>query len=522
MYFERKTAVAMSNTFTKVLPTASADEFRLPHSVWNFCETLMDRTIGRMQEEVWLGRPCIHIHWAGGFPPGGEEATAMYGCAYWYYGVGYIRLPIRVWNESFVTWGMFPIDAVNDTKYNANQIRIASPCSGYWNFQSSSQKTGGREGRRVIEVWWEGPIPSVDWADFVKQIPLTFDWEGTRYTDVMPAEVEVRVGVTYGYFQLRDNKEWIRPYQRWEYSYYNEISLVCQASGDFLTNEWAAEAMMIPNELDFNQQKYSFKKPDSTWMTLSKVYGAFKIMVKPPRIENWRIYAYKTLDGLPNVVELKYNVTPSSDLPGYGDNLIQLQIMEYESWYVPRDAQSYELDTALNDQNGLITRPTWAVHEVGGNWSVGMNGHTSGTPTHIPLDSADIGLAILRAFLTLVGLDFVLDLGDLNVQYTPPPDDSVDFNPVQSSSSSNANDGRDPLNNNLPSTAGCNFPTYAVRYPELMDIYGVTLKGYIEDYILRGADAGRDCRPDLKIWSADAYRQRYTEQLVQIPHRGIF
>ena len=83
MYFERKTAVAMSNTFTKVLPTALADAFRLPYFVWNVCETLMYRTMGRMQEEVWLGRPCIHIHWAGGFPPGGEEATAMYGCVYW-------------------------------------------------------------------------------------------------------------------------------------------------------------------------------------------------------------------------------------------------------------------------------------------------------------------------------------------------------------------------------------------------------------------------------------------------------
>ena len=510
----------MSIPFTKILPPALSDEFRLPYSVWNVCETLMDRTMGHFQESEWVGHPCIHIHWAGGLPPGGEGATANYGCAYWYQGVGYIRRPIRVWKDLFGMWGLFPIDGGDDPKYNANQIRIASPCSGNWNFQASSQKTGGREGRRVIQVWWEGPIPAADWVEFVKQIPLTFEWEGTVYTDVLPADMEVRAGVTHGYFQLRDNKEWINPYERWEYTYYNQISLVCQASGDFITSDWAAEALLIPNTLYFNNRKYTFTKPDHTWVTFNKVYGEFKVMVKPPRIENWRIYAYKELEGAPETVELKYNVTPSSDLPGYGENLIKLQLIEYETWYVPQDAEIYQMDTPLNDQNGLLTRPTWAG-QVAGKWSVGMNGYTAGPPRFIPKDPADGALMFARVLLSIFSLDFVLDLGT-NVSYTPPPEDTLAYNPIQTSATTATNDAKDPLNSNLPSTTGCNFPTYAVRYPELMDIYGVNLKGYIEDYLLRGAAAGRDCRPDLKVWSANAYRDRYKQQLAQIPYRGIF
>ena len=49
---------------------------------------------------------------------------------------------------------------------------------------------------------------------------------------------------------------------------------------------------------------------------------------------------------------------------------------------------------------------------------------------------------------------------------------------------------RDPKNDKLPFTVGCNFPTYAVRYPELMDEYGTDVLRYIQHYLLIGGDKG--------------------------------
>ena len=175
-------------------------------------------------------------------------------------------------------------------------------------------------------------------------------------------------------------------------------------------------------------------------------------------------------------MELKYNVTPSSDLPGYGENLIKLQLIEYETWYVPQDAEIYQMDTPLNDQNGWLTRPTWAG-QLAGKWTAGMNGYAAGTPRFIPKDPAEGGLMFARVLLALVGLDFMLDLGIGKPPYTPPPEDTLEYNPIQSDVTTSTNDSKDPLNSDLPSTTGCNFPTYAVRYPELMDLYGVNLKG---------------------------------------------
>ena len=124
-------------------------------------------------------------------------------------------------------------------------------------------------------------------------------------------------------------------------------------------------------------------------------------------------------------------------------------------------------------------------------------------------------------------MDWTLDLGSDNVPYTPfeffcktkhsvpPPESSVDFNPPETQTTTTPNE-RDPLNPSFPSTVGCSFPTYAVRYPDLMDQYGTNVKGYIEDYLLRGASAGRNCAPDATIWNAPAYQARYVSELAHI------
>ena len=149
--------------------------------------------------------------------------------------------------------------------------------------------------------------------------------------------------------------------------------------------------------------QYTNLAPDNTYVSLWTVYGEFYLTVTPPPMTNWRIYAYKVLVEHPDVVELKYNVTPSRDLPGYNDAMITAQIMEYERVYVPRDVYDYQLDTLLNDSNALKTTATWALHEIGGNWSAGfvVTGfvepcHACPTPTHRPYRSMCLWIQVIK------------------------------------------------------------------------------------------------------------------------------
>ena len=112
-----------------------------------------------------------------------------------------------------------------------------------------------------------------------------------------------------------------------------------------------------------------------------------------------------------------------------------------------------------------------------------------------------------------------------DVPYTPPPVDSVEFDtdqlpatdPGQLENTSNTVEFvPDPLNPSVPSTQNCNFPTYAVRYPQLMDRHGINVKGYIDDYMSEGAALGRDCRVAASIWSPKAYKERYATELANI------
>ena len=141
----------------------SPNDFRPNDTKWNTCETLQNHHFGRFKRETWNGRPCIHLHWAGPFPDGGEQATASYGAVYWVDGRGFIRKPIHVWNEWFATWGMFPIDAGEDRQYTAHEVLVRLPCAGYWKFPESAPRSDGQDGRRTVRIWWEGAIPSDDW-----------------------------------------------------------------------------------------------------------------------------------------------------------------------------------------------------------------------------------------------------------------------------------------------------------------------------------------------------------------------
>ena len=351
----------------------------------------------------------------------------------------------------------------------------------------------------------------------MRGIPLTFEFEGKSYTNVLPVDSEVQVGITYGIFEVDGNKHWMEPYTKWEYAAYNEIRFTFQAAGDFVTDDWATEARSLPPvTIVWNNTVYNFTGPVRTYVHLWKVYGEFSISVPPPPMTNWRVYAHKPLEGYPDTVELKYNVDPERDLPGYSSDMIHKQIIEVETAYVPRDARVHQMTTVLDHTNGLRARPTWAFREVGGNWSVGFNAFTSGLPLlYIPKDSADDFRENVATMLDNLGSIWgtVIRMGD--VPYTPPPPDTLDFAVEAPPAAEDPSPEivpqhlkTDPLNDSLPSTEGCNFPTYAVRYPELMDLYGTDLKLYIEEYLLQGAKASRDCRPDATVWSAKAYREQ--------------
>ena len=118
-------------------PDANTDDMLLSQSKWDPCETVSQHNSGHFKEETWNGRPCIHLHWNGSFPDGGEQGTKRYGAAYWYKGTGYIQRPIHVWNEWLITWGMFPVDNGNASQ-GAEKIRQLLPCAGNWNMERSS------------------------------------------------------------------------------------------------------------------------------------------------------------------------------------------------------------------------------------------------------------------------------------------------------------------------------------------------------------------------------------------------
>ena len=382
-------------------PDANTNDMLLSQSKWDPCETVAQHNSGHFKEETWNGRPCIHLHWNGSFPDGGEQGTKRYGAAYWYKGTGYIQRPIHVWNEWLITWGMFPVDNGNASQ-GAEQIRQLLPCAGNWNMERSSQKTSGRNGRRVMEVQWDGTIPTDERERFVKEIPLSFTFRTKTYTNVKPVDSEVRMGTTYGFFEVQPNLEWTKPQVEWKYTKYDQVTYTFLMNGDFVTDDWATESRSIAIYFDHMGKRYDFSAPSHTYVKMWKVYGEFNIPVDPPPLTNWRIYAYKLLDGYPDTVELKYNVTPQQGLPGYNESIIYNQILEREQAFVPRDAKDYRLDTPLDTSNGLKTRPTWAFHEPGGNWSVGLNGYTSGKPLHIPIDSADVGKMFGKALLDML------------------------------------------------------------------------------------------------------------------------
>lgn len=60
--------------------------------------------------------------------------------------------------------------------------------------------------------------------------------------------------------------------------------------------------------------------------------------------------------------------------------------------------------------------------------------------------------------------------------------------------------------NNVPF---CDFQTYGVRYPALMDRFADDLAKYEEHYKTQGVLEGLLCASDLKVWNAMAYARRY-------------
>ena len=75
--------------------------------------------------------------------------------------------------------------------------------------------------------------------------------------------------------------------------------------------------------------------------------------------------------------------------------------------------------------------PSWAKRDASGTWKVGMNAYTSGKPTAIPLDPDDealqAGSMIAGMLLDIVMLGWTLDIGKVDLVFTPPTVDTISY-----------------------------------------------------------------------------------------------
>lgn len=61
------------------------------------------------------------------------------------------------------------------------------------------------------------------------------------------------------------------------------------------------------------------------------------------------------------------------------------------------------------------------------------------------------------------------------------------------------------------SNPNCDWPTYALRHPDLLNSFCANQSKLENHYNTYGKSEGRNCEPDQTIWSCDAYLNRYPE-----------
>ena len=119
-----------------------------------------------------------------------------------------------------------------------------------------------------------------------------------------PCNSETRMFKTYGYFEIANNKAWILPYEKWEYSKYNQLRFTFKSTGDFVSGDWLAEARSIPvfrmedastlsPVFTWNGMRYEFDRPGNAYVKFNQVYGEFFVSTEPPPIQNWKTFAYR-------------------------------------------------------------------------------------------------------------------------------------------------------------------------------------------------------------------------------------